>query len=138
MVNFTLEQPTKAQRGSKGIAYSIFNLGTRWEWVVNATVGPLYTSGKSRYPLCRRLGEPQSRSGRVQKISPPTGIRSPDRPARTESELYSSTIGATFAIGIFVKNHKTKSTSKYKIKHQILTAQHFGDFHFEGKSLRIR
>ena len=40
---------------------------------------------KTRYPLYRRLGRPQGRSGRVRKISPPTGIRSPDRPARSES-----------------------------------------------------
>jgi hypothetical protein len=33
--------------------------------------------GKSRYQLYRRLGGPQGRSGRVRKISPPTGIRSP-------------------------------------------------------------
>ena len=41
--------------------------------------------GKTRYPLYRSLGGPQGRSGRVRKISPPTGIRSPDRPARSES-----------------------------------------------------
>ena len=42
--------------------------------------------GKTRYPSYRRLGWPQGRSGRVRKISPPpTGIRSPDRPARSES-----------------------------------------------------
>ena len=42
--------------------------------------------GKTRYPLYRRLDGPQGRSGRVRKISPPTGIRSPDRPARSESK----------------------------------------------------
>jgi hypothetical protein len=31
----------------------------------------------TRYTLYRRLGGPQVRSGRVRKISPPTGIRSP-------------------------------------------------------------
>jgi hypothetical protein len=41
--------------------------------------------GKTRYPLYRRLGGPQDRSGRVRKISPPTGIRSPDRPVRSQS-----------------------------------------------------
>ena len=41
--------------------------------------------GKTRYPLYTRLGGPQGRSGRVREISPPTGIRSPDRPARSES-----------------------------------------------------
>ena len=35
--------------------------------------------GKARYPLYRRLGGLQGRSGRVRKILPPTGIRSPDR-----------------------------------------------------------
>jgi len=29
---------------------------------------------KARYPLCRRLGGPQGRSGRVWKISPPLGF----------------------------------------------------------------
>ena len=33
---------------------------------------------KPRYPLYRRLGGPQDRSGQVRKISPPTGIRSLD------------------------------------------------------------
>ena len=41
--------------------------------------------GKTRYPLYRRLGGPQGRYGQVRKISPPTGIRSPDRPARSQS-----------------------------------------------------
>jgi len=29
-VKFTIEQATKAQRGSRGIALLFFNLGTRW------------------------------------------------------------------------------------------------------------
>jgi hypothetical protein len=41
--------------------------------------------GETRYPSCRRLGGPQGRSGRARKISPLTGIRSPDRPACSES-----------------------------------------------------
>ena len=42
-------------------------------------------SAKTRYPLYRRLGGPQGWYGRVRKISPPTGIRSSDRPARSQS-----------------------------------------------------
>ena len=30
--------------------------------------------GKTRHPLCRRLGGPQGRSGQVRKISPPLGL----------------------------------------------------------------
>jgi hypothetical protein len=41
--------------------------------------------GKTWYPLYRRLHGPQGQSGQVRKISPPTGIRSPDCPARRES-----------------------------------------------------
>ena len=41
--------------------------------------------GKTRYPLYRRLGGPQGWSRQVRKISLPTGIRSPDRPARSQS-----------------------------------------------------
>jgi len=31
-------------------------------------------AGKTRYPLYRRLGGPQGRSGRLRKISPPPGF----------------------------------------------------------------
>ena len=41
--------------------------------------------GKTRHTLYRRLGGPHGQSGQVRKISPPTGIRSLDRPARSES-----------------------------------------------------
>ena len=40
--------------------------------------------GKRRQLLYRRLGGPQDRYGQVRKITPPTGIRSPDRPARSQ------------------------------------------------------
>jgi hypothetical protein len=33
-----------------------------------------FTPGKTRYPLCRRLGGPQRPCGRVRKISPPPGF----------------------------------------------------------------
>ena len=46
---------------------------------------PALPPGKTRYPLYRRLGGPQGRYGRVRKISPTTGIGSPNRPARSKS-----------------------------------------------------
>jgi hypothetical protein len=43
----------------------VVNLGTRWRWVVSFTPRPLYARGTSlRYLSGRRLGGPQSRSGR--------------------------------------------------------------------------
>jgi hypothetical protein len=48
-----------------GIAPRILDLGIRWSWVVSFTPRPLYSQGKSPwYPLDRRLGGSQSRSGR--------------------------------------------------------------------------
>jgi hypothetical protein len=54
--------------------HSFFDLGTRWRCVVSFTPRPLYPQGKSPwYALDRRLGGPQSRSGRsdVEKNSQP-------------------------------------------------------------------
>ena len=48
-VKFTLEQATKAQSGSRGIAL-FFNLGARWGWVVNVTTR-LLTTGKGMVPI---------------------------------------------------------------------------------------
>jgi hypothetical protein len=39
-------------------------------WVVSVTPRPPLPQGQTRYPLYRRLGGPQGRSGRVRKISP--------------------------------------------------------------------
>jgi hypothetical protein len=41
--------------------------------------------GKTQYPLYRRLVGPQGQSGQVAENLTPTGIRSLDRPARSES-----------------------------------------------------
>jgi len=80
-MQFALEQVMKAQRRSTGIALLFLNLGARWDgW---STPRPVrFTPGKEKwYSLYRRLGETHRRSGRGLKISPPTGIRSPDRPS---------------------------------------------------------
>jgi hypothetical protein len=62
-----------AQRGSKGIALLILNLGAR-RGLGSASRPGRFTPGKTRYPLYRRLGGPQGRSGQVRKISPPPGF----------------------------------------------------------------
>jgi hypothetical protein len=62
------------------------DLGTSWRWVVSFTPRPLYHWGNSpRYPLDRRLGGPQSQSGRREegKILDPSGLT---RPARSQSQ----------------------------------------------------
>jgi hypothetical protein len=70
--------------GSGCIDPHFLDLGTSWRWVVNFTPRPLYPQGKSpRYPLDKRLGGPQSRSGRLGggKILDPTETRTPTLPS---------------------------------------------------------
>jgi len=82
---FALEQAVKAQRRSRGVSLLFFNLGARWSGWSSPLPG-LFAPGKeTRYPLYRMLAGPQGRPRRVRKISPPTGIRSRYRPARSES-----------------------------------------------------
>jgi len=74
-----------AHRGGSGIALPFLDHGTRAGEGSKSRPGRSLPPGKTRYPLYRRLGGPQGRSGQVRKISPPTEIRSPDRPARSKS-----------------------------------------------------
>ena len=52
------------------------------EWAA-ARPSRILPPGKTWYPLYRKLGGPQGRSGR-EEILVPTGIRSSDRPARSQ------------------------------------------------------
>jgi hypothetical protein len=64
VIFLTQHQAMKTYWGSGGIAPRIPDLGTTWRAVVNFTPRPLYLQGKNPwYPLDRRLGGPQSRSG---------------------------------------------------------------------------
>jgi len=50
MVKFTLQQTTKAYRGSRVIFYSFFNLGVRWGG--SSTLRPgRFTPGKGPVPI---------------------------------------------------------------------------------------
>jgi hypothetical protein len=102
-INFTLKQATKSQRGVEVQPYSLFNLGARWGWVVNATPRPLYPRerpgtycirgwvglrvgldgcGKSRPHLDSIPGLSVSTMCRRQKSLIPAGILTSERPAR--------------------------------------------------------
>ena len=74
MNKFSLEQATKAQRVSRGIALPFHDLGAEVGMGGQHHAPAALPPGKTRYPLYRRLGRPQGRSGRVRKISPPPGF----------------------------------------------------------------
>ena len=63
-----------AYRGSRSIALPFHDYGTRLGEGSASRPGRSLAPGKTRYPLYRRLGGPQGRSGQVRKISPPPGF----------------------------------------------------------------
>jgi hypothetical protein len=71
-VKFGLEEATKAHRGSRGTVLLFFLTSAldRGGWLTPRP-GRFIPEKEIRCPLYRRLGEPQGRSGRLRKISPP-------------------------------------------------------------------
>jgi hypothetical protein len=63
-----------AHRGSRGIAVLSLDHGTRRGEGLASRPGRSLTPGKTQYPLCRKLGGSQGRSGQVRKNSPPPGF----------------------------------------------------------------
>ena len=63
-----------AHRGSRGIAQFFMTPALEGDEGSASRHGPSLPPGKTQYPLYRRLGEPQGRSGQVQKIPPPPGF----------------------------------------------------------------
>jgi len=69
-VKITLEQATKARGGGEWRCSSTLSLTSALDGGEWSTPRPgRFTPGKTRYPLYRRLGGPQGRSGQVRKIS---------------------------------------------------------------------
>ena len=74
-VKLSRYRPGMAQRVGTGIALLFHDRGTRrGEWSA-ARPGRTLPPGKTRYPLYRRLGGPQGRSGCAENLVP-IGIRS--------------------------------------------------------------
>ena len=76
-----------ARRGSRGIALLFLDHRNRRGQGSASRLGRSLPPGKTRYPLYRRLGGVNGRSGQVGNVSPPLhpGIRSPHRPASSQS-----------------------------------------------------
>ena len=109
-VKLTLEQITKAQTGEYRYS-STLSLTSALEGVsVQNNVPAALPPGKTWYLMCRRLGGLQGRFGEVRKASPPTGIRSPDRPAHSESLYRLSYRGSLWLCdSLFFFSIKTKN-----------------------------
>ena len=93
-----------AYRGSRGIALPFHDHGTRRGWWVSVTPRPLFTLGKDPAPIVQEAGWATGPAWTgAENLAPSTGIRSPDRPARSQS-LYWLRYPAHTAQPIFRRN----------------------------------
>ena len=74
-----------ANRGSRSIALLFLDHGTRRGWGVSVTPRPIFTPGKDPVPFVLEVGWVPGPVWTVAENLAPTGIRSPDRPARSQS-----------------------------------------------------
>ena len=90
-VKYTLVQALRlctgrtAHRGSSGIALLFHDHGTRRGWGVSVTPWPLFTPGKKQVPIVQEAGWTPGPVWTGEENLAPTAIRSPDRPARSQS-----------------------------------------------------
>jgi len=74
-----------AHRGSRGIALLLHDDGTRRGWGISITPRPLFTPGKDPVPIVQEAGWAPGPVWTGAENLDPTGIRSPDSPARSQS-----------------------------------------------------
>jgi len=73
------------RRGSRGIALLFHDHGTRRGWGVSVMPQPLFPPGKDPVPIVQETGWAPGLVWTGAENLAPTGIRSPDRPARSQS-----------------------------------------------------
>ena len=104
-----------AHRGSRGIVLPFHDHDTRRGWRVRLTPRPLFIPGKDPVPIVQEAGwAPGPVWTGVENFSP-IGIRSPDRPARSQSLYrlsYPAHMNATYSSSYtnfsYQKNKRTK------------------------------
>jgi len=74
-----------AQMVGWGIALLFLDHGTRRGWGFSSTPRPLFTPGKDPVPIVQEAGWARGPVWTGAEKVAPTGIRSPDRPARSQS-----------------------------------------------------
>jgi hypothetical protein len=82
---FTLLQATKAVRENRGIAQLCFQTSALEGVRVSVTPRPVSTPGKDPVPIVQEAGWAPGPVWKGEENLAPTGIRSPDRPVRSQS-----------------------------------------------------
>ena len=94
---------------NRGIALLFHDHGTRREWGVSVTPWPLFTPGKDPVPIVQEAGWTPGPVWTGAESLVPTGIWSPDRPARSQS-LYRLLI-------------RTENSGQFSFRRQLSTSE---------------
>jgi len=84
-VKYSLEQAMQAQRGSKGMLHSFFNISARWGWVVNPTSRLLHPWERDPVPTVQEAGRAPGPVWKGAENLAWTRIQSLDHPVCSES-----------------------------------------------------
>jgi len=84
LVNFALWPDMKSHLGVEVQLYSFCNLSARWGWVVNATPRSLFARERDPGHIVEDAGWAPAPVCTCAENFAATGIRSPDRPSRSE------------------------------------------------------
>jgi hypothetical protein len=120
-ITFALEQAIKAQRRVNMWLHSLFNFGSRWEWVVNTTSRPLYSREKrpDTHGTGGWMGLRVGMDG-YEKY-PPTGFFDPRTVLCMASRSIDYHISDLFQIIIFCLKWNAKLESITRLKSHELT-----------------
>ena len=86
----SMSTPWKACMRSRGIAPLIFNLDSRWKWLVVLTRGPIYSWERTFVQIEYGAGLTQGsvwEFWKKCKLLIPAGVRTPDLPARISTRV---------------------------------------------------
>jgi hypothetical protein len=97
--------------------------------VVSSTPRPHFTPGKDPVPILQEAGWAPGPVWRGEENLVPTGIRSPDRPARSQT-LYRPSYPANIYIYIYIHIYKKIKQSQYRsgVAETVLRKLRFPDF----------
>jgi hypothetical protein len=98
-----------AHRGSRDIALLFHDHGTRRGWGVSFKPCPSFTPGKGPVPIVQEIGLAPGPAWTAAENLASTGIRSPDRPARSQS-LYRLRYPAHCKICNITMYHRLKTS----------------------------
>jgi hypothetical protein len=103
----------KAHRGSRGIALLFHDHGTRRGWGVSVKPRPFFTPGKDPVHIVQEAGWASGPVWTGAENLSSTGIRSPDRPARSQSLYLLSYPAHIVSVGL---RKITKTLGKFAVR----------------------